>query len=241
MNVNPTIFHITHYKAGSQWIYQVLRLCQPDRVVTPKVGVAHFFDAPLRQGKIYPTVYVSREQFESVALPSDWRRFIIIRDLRDTVVSAYFSLKISHPIISDSNAMCHDKLNALSMREGFMFILEKWLPTIARIQESWLESGEPLIHYEDLLTNDFEILEPVLIEKCRLPITQSKLKEAILASRFEAITKGRRRGQEDVTSHCRKGVQGDWKNYFDDNIKKAFKNRYQDLLIHTGYEKNNDW
>jgi len=40
----------------------------------------------------------------------------------------------------------------------------------------------------------------------------------------------------------RKGIVGDWKNYISSRKSKAFiKERYGDLLIDLGYEKNNDW
>jgi lipopolysaccharide transport system ATP-binding protein len=62
----------------------------------------------------------------------------------------------------------------------------------------------------------------------------------VLANRFEARS-GRRRGEEDVASHERKGVAGDWKNHFTDKVAKAFKDRFGELLVATGYEKDSRW
>ena len=47
---------------------------------------------------MYPTVYATQEEFDSVRLPPAWTRFVVIRDLRDTLVSGYFSLRHSHPL-----------------------------------------------------------------------------------------------------------------------------------------------
>ena len=82
----PTVFHITHWKAGSQWVYAVLREAQPHRVVPPKTGIKHVLGARLDRGLVYPCVYLTREAFEKLELPADYRKFIVIRDLRDTLV-----------------------------------------------------------------------------------------------------------------------------------------------------------
>ncbi|HAT66576.1 MAG TPA: hypothetical protein DCS66_18610, partial [Flavobacteriaceae bacterium] len=58
---------------------------------------------------------------------------------------------------------------------------------------------------------------------------------------FYFKSKGRDKGKNDVKSHYRKGTSGDWKNYFTEEHKKHFKERYGDLLIQLGYEANNDW
>src|SRR5262245_49094046 len=94
-----TIFHVTHHKAGSQWINRILHALAYDRIVQPEVESTQFLTKPIIQGSVYPTVYVTREQFESVKLPRHWKRFVVIRDLRDTLVSAYFSFKHSHALV----------------------------------------------------------------------------------------------------------------------------------------------
>src|SRR5437867_734266 len=98
---HPTVFHITHHKAGSQWINRILHALAHDRVVSSEVDVAHFLAKPVQAGMIYPTLYVTRQQFESVSVPRDARRFVVIRDLRDTLVSAYFSFRNSHPYTNE--------------------------------------------------------------------------------------------------------------------------------------------
>ena len=72
-------------------------------------------------------------------------------------------------------------------------------------------------------------------------MSRERLREVILANRFEARTGGRQRGEENIHSHERKGIAGDWRNYFSPELTRAFKARYGDLLIATGYEKGADW
>jgi lipopolysaccharide transport system ATP-binding protein len=237
----PTVFHVTHHKAGSQWINRIFHALAYERLVLPQAANAQFLDRPVRPGAIYPTLYVTREQFESVALPEHWRRFVVIRDLRDTLVSAYFSVKVSHTIQAEWMSEWRAGLNGTSEERGLMYMLDTWLPCVAEVQRSWLHSGEDLLKYERLLENDLEILERVLLRHCRLPVAPERFREVVLANRFEARTGGRRRGTEDVASHERKGIAGDWKNHFTDKVAKAFKNRYGSLLVATGYEKDWRW
>jgi SAM-dependent methyltransferase len=234
----PTIFHVTHWKAGSQWIYRILRALAPERIVAPRVGEGQFLFAPLTAGGIYPTVYVTRAQFESVALPEGARKFVVIRDLRDTLVSGYFSSRYSHALMTNSASVLRDQLDALSVEDGLLMLMEKWLPSCAAIQASWLESGEPIIRYEDLLARDADILEETLIGHCGLEVTSGRLRQVIAEYRFETHTGGRARGEEDVWAHERKGVAGDWQSKFTPRVTEKFDELYGALLVAGGYERS---
>jgi lipopolysaccharide transport system ATP-binding protein len=86
-----------------------------------------------------------------------------------------------------------------------------------------------------------ELLERVLLEGCQLPIERDKFQSIVRANRFSQLTQGRERGQEDVYAHERKGIAGDWRNYFTDSIKTMFKHRYGGVLIATGCEHDFNW
>lgn len=58
---------------------------------------------------------------------------------------------------------------------------------------------------------------------------------------FNKLAGGRKQGEENTNSHYRKGARGDWKNHFNDQHKSVFKEKYGDLLIKLGYEKDNNW
>lgn len=60
-------------------------------------------------------------------------------------------------------------------------------------------------------------------------------------NRFETKTKGRAEGQEDVKSHYRKGLAGDWRNHFKQQHVDAFHARYDELLLKLKYEESADW
>jgi hypothetical protein len=234
-NELPTVFHITHWKAGSQWLYKILREIAPDRIVAPQLYEKQFMEKPLQRGGIYPTLYLTKELFHSVSLPDNYRKFIIVRDLRDTLISAYFSTRFSHEIMNEQIAKWRQQLKAMDMEKGLLLMMDEWLPFSASIHESWIEAGEKLLRYEDMLKNDSEILEEVLIKECEIQVSPERLREIVAANRFENLTGGRKPGEENLMAHERKGVSGDWRNYFTQNIAEEFDRRYGELLVKTGY------
>lgn len=236
-----TIFHITHQKAGSQWIKAVFKSIDPDRVVESRLEVKQFFEDPIREGKIYPALYCTREQFESVKVPGNHLKFIVIRDLRDTLVSLYFSMKYSHEVVNDFIQNTRDQLEKIDVPEGLIFLIENnYIEPLARIQESWLDFGVKIIKYEKLIANDLKRFRKIF-KYCKLSYPKKQLLNAVRINSFETKTRGRKIGQEDPGAHLRKGIPGDWRNYFTGKITGIFKKRYGDLLIKTGYEKDLHW
>jgi lipopolysaccharide transport system ATP-binding protein len=240
MDHPPTIFHVTHWKAGSQWLNKILNRCVGDRVVFADPDQGQFLKQPILPGRVYTTCYLDRPRFESVPLPEPWHRFVVIRDLRDTLVSLYFSVKLSHAA-SPEVARYRESVRAVDVEDGMLHLLQEVLPWCASIQRTWVEAGEALIKYEDLLERDLEILEPLLTRTCPLGVPAEAVREAVIACRFERLTGGRPRGHERLDSHERKGVAGDWRRHFTDRITRAFKARFGDLLVATGYEKDLHW
>ena len=237
----PCVFHVTHTKAGSQWIAKILNELVPERVVPPQPGMYHVLHWPIRPGGVYPTVYLAKETFETLKLPAVSRRFVVIRDLRDTLVSAYFSLKSSHAQRSRQLETWRQLLRSMEFEAGMTRLMDDWLSYQARIQLSWAEAGEAIVRYEDLLDKDIEIFPEIFIDQCELPVAPERVREVVLANRFDRQSGGRHRGQEDVKSHFRKATPGDWKNYLSDRLRTAFKNRLGGVLIATGYEEDLNW
>ncbi|HEY1219583.1 MAG TPA: Wzt carbohydrate-binding domain-containing protein [Bryobacteraceae bacterium] len=236
----PPVFHVTHWKAGSQWIYRILRQCALERIIEPRPSQAQVLHYPIQRASVYPTVYITREDLVRVA-PPDSKRFVVIRDLRDTLVSAWFSFKYSHALVDDDMVALRKKLVELDQEAGLLLLLDNFLLRCAKIQLSWIEAGEPILKYEELLEDDLGLLERTLIGECGLPIRPEDLRKAILDSRFEPITQGRKRGCEEILAHERKGVAGDWRNHFTERIKSAFKARYGGVLVAAGYEQDLRW
>jgi len=222
----PTLFHVTHWKAGSQWIRKILHELEPERVVAPRSGEGQFLYDDIVAGGIYPTVYVTKEQYDAVAPPEPARRFVVLRGLRDTVVSAYFSFRYSHGLISRDLVKLRAQLEMRERDEGMLFLIENWLPAAASIQASWLAADEPVLWYEDLLRDDLGLLHEALVRRGGLRVGDARLREVIEANRFAALTGGRPAGEEDTRAHARKGISGDWENHFSARVARRFEELY---------------
>ena len=237
----PTLLHVTHWKAGSQWIYAILRELFRSRIVPPMAGNYQIHHWPIAAGKVYPTVYATKPELDQAAVPCNARKLVVLRDARDALISFYFSLKFSHAVALDRMAHDRDLVRSLDIEDGLMVAIEYWMQGIADIHSTWLESGEPIVRYEDLVQDDFGTMKKALMDRLRLPITEQSLRAAIETCRFERLSGGRRQGQEDSGSHFRKGVAGDWQNYFTPRITATFKRKFGDLLIAGGYERDHNW
>lgn len=204
----PTIFHITHPKAGSHWIYQVLAASALPRIVEPLFPRSrHFTAQPILPGMIYPAVYLTRDEFETVSVPEAHLKFVVIRDLRDTLISAYFSFRYSHvPLYIPAEHYRRVQLNSRSLVDGLRHTMHLFLPLIARIQTSWIKANVLVIRYEELLQDEYGQFER-LLEHCQIKLPVEQLHQIVLTCSFQQLS-GRPKGAEDIMSHYRKGVAG---------------------------------
>ncbi len=214
-----TTLHITHWKAGSTWIRRILRQLAPDRFERPAVqSWDQPFATPPSEGAIF-SCYATREKVQRAGL-ADAPRFVVLRDPRDTLVSAYFSFRDTHqssPIIDP----LRQDLRGLDVEDGLIYLMDAFLPRVIAIHESW--SDEPTIRYEDLLTDDLAILHRTF-DQVGLGFSEERLEKAVRGARFRRQT-GRRRGEE-APEHLRKGIAGDWRNHFTDRASAEFERRW---------------
>lgn len=236
----PTIFHVTHWKSGSQWVYSLLKAAAPDRIVPGKDSPAWFFKDPIVAGGIYTPVYATHQQFRQVVPEQcNQRTFALIRDARDSAVSWYFSLLYSHRTEYDTVVQTRQALKNIDQREGMTLIFQNYVRDLVEIQRTWLESGMKIFRYEDLLADQHGVFRQIL-EHCEIDVPERRQRSIINRCCFRRKTWWRF-GRENLKSHYRKGVVGDWKNHFDSELKQRFKNLYADSLIRAGYERDSEW
>ena len=72
-------------------------------------------------------------------------------------------------------------------------------------------------------------------------IAPSMLETIVRKKSFEKLAGGRKKGEENVQSHYRKGKAGDWQNHFTEAHKEAFKQSFNDVLLKLGYESDRSW
>ncbi len=58
---------------------------------------------------------------------------------------------------------------------------------------------------------------------------------------FKRLAGGRTEGEENPSSHYRKGQPGDWRNHFTPEVTAAFKEKFPGLVSKLGYEESEAW
>jgi hypothetical protein len=172
----------------------------------------------------------------------------IIRDPRDIIVSGYFyhvwttEFWANKPWKQLGGKTYKEYMSSLAKDQGItsemVHVGGRTVETIAH----WDYHNPRMleIRYEDLFADP----DPVFAAMFRhYGFPEDRVRRAVELSdahRFEKATK-RKPGEENRSHHARKGVPGDWKNHFTDAHKRLFKERFGDLLVRLGYEKDNDW
>jgi hypothetical protein len=240
----PTTVHVTHAKAASTWIDSAFRDLFPSRVAPRGRLVARSSGGDLSRhvfapGFIYPAMFWTREEFLAHEELREANRFVVIRDLRDTLVSLYFSLKYSHSQDSPGKREERAQLESLGFEDGLLSLLPQ-LERVAAIQSSWLGHSEIVLRYEDMLHDAPAILSDVLLSRFGLPATSRQLSRALRRTGFEKVF-GRKFGDADPLSHGRQGLPGDWRKHFTPALCGAFEERFGAVLRATGYAQDRQW
>jgi Sulfotransferase domain len=256
----PTLLHITHIKAGSTWVDRLLHQLFGEKV-RPRFGsdlfdlgegdgneaakeppyLQMFHAMEYRPGHVYPAMFITHDEFQTRPEFAEGRCFVVIRDLRDTLTSHYFSLKGTHALDKRGRVQtARDFLQTASKDDGLIFLFERDLERLVKIQRSWLAAGEWVLRYEDLIRNDVAGFTDLFLEKLQLSLHPREVQRAVEASRFETVYK-RKLGEVDEKSHGRQGLPGDWKNHFSPRVRQEFHQRTGDLLVAAGYEQDASW
>ncbi len=91
------------------------------------------------------------------------------------------------------------------------------------------------LRYEDLLGEPERTLGGVL-DFLEVERSEAVVAACLAAGRFENLSRGRPRGQEDPGSFYRKGVPRDWVGHFSDADVEVFRAAAGDLLRELGYD-----
>lgn len=177
------------------------------------------------------------------------KAIVTFRDPRDQVISRLFH------ILGVEEHRWRQQLSAMSVDEALMTCIEGQgtLPStrsVIGISQSWIKAGSysKCIRYEDLLYDTYGQFQNVL-DFLEIRLSNALLRDIVERNRFARLAAGRRfwktniirQGSGNTKSHFRKGVAGDWQNYFKPEHVTKFKELVGDLLIELGYERNLNW
>jgi hypothetical protein len=178
----------------------------------------------------------------------DIKVILMLRDPRDQAVSRMFHAK------RDITHGWHQQIKLLNVDDALMASIEgrpglRGVTAAADLTRSWLAEGDKVIcvKYEDLIINPVDELQRAL-QYLGIDVNPALARSIIERNRFERLATGRKiwkgtrkSGQEDASSHFRKGIVGDWKNYFKKAHIQRFKELTGDILVEWGYEKDINW
>lgn len=246
LGATQRVYQLTFYKAGSQWVRDVLT----DPRVLAETGFrlgAGGIDIPsepwpeLKAGEIAAPLYCAAPRdWEAYSTDSD-RAIVILRDPRDIVVSLAASYRASHAP-SQTTRLLRGPINSASPQHRLllaMFAFSSWSDRL----RPWSRTK---LYRNAFVTTYCNLVDDQLGEFARIfdflgwKIPAATLSAVLAENDFTART-GRARGDENVFNHRRKGQPGDWRNHFDIETGRVFEESFPRLLIDLGYEQSVDW
>lgn len=150
----------------------------------------------------------------------------VIRDGRDGAASGWAHLERQRE---------SQRFGSFAQYAGY-FAQHHWKPYITAARRAGESLGDRYaeVRYEELLA------DPVphatrLFELLGADASPAAIEPAVTAASFKKQSGGRVTGDEDRTSHMRKGIVGDWRATFDAEAERAFDQHAGDLLRALGY------
>ena len=180
--------------------------------------------------------HMYRGEFLSKNIPAN-KILYVFRDPRDVMISYFFYLNKFLKKGTNEEREFDDKL--------FTEHLKKHLPDLVNHIKGWLElyNGELMsIRYEDLQYNYEETLKTIKqFLNAKSFMTESEVRELYKDNFKGADAHINNVLVGDNSAFYRKGIVGDWANYFNDEHKDITKTLAQNILEKYGYETNSEW
>jgi hypothetical protein len=239
------IFYCCTQKTASQWfraVFNDLTFYENTGLkvkVYDELGLQYGkFQAVLPKHTIGTQLYISYPTYQEIYKPQHYKTFFVLRDPRDIVVSMYFSAKCSHVLIDVIPTLRKD-LESLDLSAGMKYMVDCLSEFgLFEAQRSWMQSAQEqsiqIFRYEDLANDNFTFLKQ-LLTYLEVSLSDKELTNLYNRHKFESKAKGRSQGEENINSHYRKGLAGDWKNYFDGSITAHFGQVTGNLVETLGY------
>lgn len=163
----------------------------------------------------------------------------IFRDPRDVIVSNIFYLATLDPQLGGWGT----EFKSLSEPERILHFIKNGDFSLDRLEDWFAYKNGFKIRYEELLINCGVHLRK-LFDWLELQVSSDDIGKTVKMHSFKCRSR-RNPGQENKSSFFRKGIRGDWKNYFDSRCIRAFKTekggRWNQLLLDMQYEQIADW
>jgi len=239
---------LTLEKCGSQWVRDVLSAPEivaisgyPHSGVSLNINMCNRLEIPDHtfSGPIYG---MNQWEWQYWKRPGD-KAVVVLRDPRDLMISMMFSMlysHVSHDRVDSGRRMLHDMPND-EKRVAYM-IPGSGIGARRRTYWTWLDGEHEdalVLRYESLVANQHAEFGKIF-DWLGWKIPQEILYAVVDRLSFEARS-GRKPGATDKFSHYRRGVSGDWRNYFVRQNGEQWERLYPGFLREIGYEESDDW
>ena len=194
--------------------------------------------------KINPYPGTTEAVFEGINryFPSA-KKIELLRDGRDVLTSLVFNwiAKTDLGKRRYHKYVEHQKLTLEKFFEESDFDkwMDYWLGPTSYFQNA-PSASSLVVRYEDLHADASCELEKVF-RLIGVEWGGGFLKNTVRSNEFSRMSGGRKRGDQDPVAHARKGIVGDWRNYFTSQDGQWFEEISNGLLVKTGYEQKHDW
>ena len=220
----------------------------PKKQHVHEIHEGYFKFLPKDKGSFLKTHSHYNEELLNILTKHDVNAFILIRDIRDMMLSRYYH------IINDPNHSEHKQISNMKFNEGFMLSLltiksgDKFnqLKYFNNWISDWVKLKRfPIIKYEDYILDKNLFIEKLLeisgFHKQNDIDIKSIINKIENTKNFKGTMKSKIKSFGKKKTTFRKGITGEWKSMFTKKHKDLFKEVAQESLELGGYEGTINW
>lgn len=165
----------------------------------------------------------------------------LVRDGRDVLTSGTFDWLLKDAEGTDRHAFYFNPIPGMRLERFFdAQVIKKWSANWCETIDVFDATPPDLrVSYEEMKSDMSQTLRRVF-ETLDVDTSESISDSCAEQTTFERLS-GRPPGQEEPTSKARKGIVGDWKNYFTLPDGELFDALAGEQMNKMKYETNNDW
>jgi hypothetical protein len=237
----------THHKTGSVWMRTVFRSISR-KLGIPYINVSSGAGALSKQTPHPAIIYSDHSDFSQcrwLIKNRNSRILHLIRDPRDVIISAMQYHRKSteqwlhEPRKAFGGVSYQGKLNSLpDDRSRYLFEMDRSARRVIHDMRTWNYNAG----------NSFECKYEELIEDSGMALVTALLRH--LGFEGDEVETGKKVFWDNSlfgelaganSDHIRSGAGGQWSKVFDASLASAFLERFGDILVQLGYERDDKW
>lgn len=239
------VYHLSIHKTGSTW-FRLLAEHPVFRLASGLEPYVHFapqnygedrrhvseriYSNPVPENTFVAQFFVDITGFAQLPKYKGWKSFVMIRHPLDMLVSYYFSIMYSHGPAGQVGEIRRE-LTASDEKQ-------QWKRCVSIMGSSYtamrnfFEFDHPdhkVFRFEEFFSNLPNGLD-VLLDHIGVEMSDADRVTILNDLSFKTLSEGRQVGEEDQSSHWRKGTSNDWQEYLKPYVLTEFNRLYKGLF-----------